>query len=483
MSLCPANKSCKLPAWDIFNRSAGLSVIDAIKITIFYYLRNPKKVKDMQEFPLDYQTVKDIIDGFHLQDFGKATIREMVSMAHLIEKKTGCKFAHMEMGIPGIPAPQIGVDAEIAALNNGVASVYPPLAGIPELKKEASRFIKAFVGVDVDGEHCVPVTGSMNGSFASFLVAGQCDPAKDTILFIDPGFSVQKLQIQVLGYTTEAFDIYDYRGDKLEAKLLSYLEKGNIAAITYSNPNNPSWVCLTEEELRTIGRLAEKFDAIVIEDLAYFAMDFRKDLGKPFKPPYQATVARYTDNYILLVSGSKAFSYAGQRIGLIAMSDRIYGRRYPGLQKRYGVAEFGNVLISRVLYSISAGTTHSTQYAMAAMLKAANDGTFDFVEEIKIYGRRAEKLKKLFTGNGFYIVYDKDGDKDIADGFYFTIGYPGKSGSQLMYELMFYGISAVALGTSGSDQQGLRICTSFTKEEMFDEIGRRLEAYDKAQKV
>ena len=141
------------------------------------------------------------------------------------------------------------------------------------------------------------------------------------------------------------------------------------------------------------------------------------------------------------------------------------------------------MLISRVLYSISAGTTHSTQYAMAAMLKAANDGTFDFVEEIKIYGRRAEKLKKLFTGNGFYIVYDKDGDKDIADGFYFTIGYPGKSGSQLMYELMFYGISAVALGTSGSDQQGLRICTSFTKEEMFDEIGRRLEAYDKAQKV
>lgn len=436
----------------------------------------------MQNLPLDYDTVKEIIDGFHLKDFGNATIREMVSMANQIESKTGCKFAHMEMGIPGIPAPEIGIEAEIQALKQGVASVYPPLAGIPELKHEASRFIKAFVNVDINGEHCVPVTGSMNGSFASFLVAGQCDPTKDTILFIDPGFSVQKLQIQVLGYKTEAFDIYDFRGDKLETKLLSYLEKGNIAAITYSNPNNPSWVCLTEDELKTIGSLATKFDAMVIEDLAYFAMDFRKDLGKPFLPPYQASVSHYTDNFILLISGSKAFSYAGQRIGIIAMSDKIYGRSYPGLAQRYGVSEFGNVLISRVLYSISAGTTHSTQYAMAAMLKAANDGTFDFVEEIKIYGRRAEKLKKLFTENGFYIVYDKDGDRDIADGFYFTIGYPGKSGSQLMYELMFYGISTVALGTSGSDQQGLRICTSFTKEEMFDEIERRLKAYDKEQK-
>lgn len=436
----------------------------------------------MQKFPLDYNTVKKIIDGFHLQDFGNATIREMVSMANQIESTTGCKFAHMEMGIPGIPAPEIGIEAEIQALKKGVASVYPPLAGIPELKREASRFIKAFVNVDINGEHCVPVTGSMNGSFASFLVAGQCDPTKDTILFIDPGFSVQKLQIQVLGYKTEAFDIYDFRGDKLETKLLSYLEKGNIAAITYSNPNNPSWVCLTEDELKTIGSLATKFDAMVIEDLAYFAMDFRKDLGKPFQPPYQASVAHYTDNFILLISGSKAFSYAGQRIGIIAMSDKIYNRPYPGLAQRYGVSEFGNVLISRVLYSISAGTTHSTQYAMAAMLKAANDGTFDFVEEIKIYGRRAEKLKKLFTENGFYIVYDKDGDRDIADGFYFTIGYPGKSGSQLMYELMFYGISTVALGTSGSDQQGLRICTSFTKEEMFDEIEHRLKAYNEEQK-
>lgn len=147
-----------------------------------------------------------------------------------------------------------------------------------------------------------------------------------------------------MGQKYETFDVYDFRGDKLKEKLESYLEKGNISAIIYSNPNNPSWICLSDKELRIIGELATRYDVIVLEDLAYFAMDFRKDLSTPFQAPYQPSVAHYTDNYILLISGSKAFSYAGQRIGVSCISDKLYHRSYPGLTKqlrwryiRYGI--------------------------------------------------------------------------------------------------------------------------------------------------
>lgn len=109
------------------------------------------------------------------------------------------------------------------------------------------------------------------------------------------------------------------------------MKKGNISAIIYSNPNNPSWICLKDEELRIIGELATQYDVIVLEDLAYFAMDFRQDLSKPYQAPYQPSVAHYTDNYVLLISGSKAFSYAGQRIGVSCISDKLYHRSYPGL--------------------------------------------------------------------------------------------------------------------------------------------------------
>lgn len=274
----------------------------------------------MKNTPVDYQTARRIIDGFGLPDFGKATIREVVAISTQLEQETGTEFIHMEMGVPGLKAAQVGVDAEIEALRNGIASIYPNINGTPEVKKQASRFIKAFINIDIDPECCVPVTGSMQGTYASFLTAGQCTPGKDTILFIDPGFPVQKQQIAVMGYKYESFDVYEYRGERLREALETHLSKGNIAAMIYSNPNNPAWFCLTDEELKIIGEMANKYDVIVIEDLAYFAMDFRKDLGCPFEPPYQASVARYTDNYIMQISGSKAFSYAGQRIGVTAIS-------------------------------------------------------------------------------------------------------------------------------------------------------------------
>lgn len=303
----------------------------------------------MKQTPIDKQIVDGLIEKLGITDFAKATIREVKQVATKAEQETGIEFIKMEMGIPGLPAAKAGVKAQIKALEDGIAHSYPDIQGYPELKKEASRFVKAFIGVDIAPEGCVPVSGSMQGTFASFLTCSQADPQKDTVLFIDPGFPVQKMQLQVMGVKYETFDVYDYRGDKLKGKLESYLKKGNICAIVYSNPNNPAWICLREEELKVIGELATKYDVIVMEDLAYFAMDFRKNLSTPFEPPYQVTVARYTDNYILLISGSKAFSYAGERIGVTCISDKLFHRHFPALANRYEGLPFGLVFSTNAL--------------------------------------------------------------------------------------------------------------------------------------
>jgi aspartate/methionine/tyrosine aminotransferase len=317
----------------------------------------------------------------------------------------------------------------------------------------------------------------MQGTFASFVTCSQADKKKNTVLFIDPGFPVQKMQLQVQGVPYETFDVYHFRGEKLREKLESYLSKGNICAIVYSNPNNPAWICLREEELAIIGEMANKYDVIVMEDLAYFAMDFRQDLSKPFMPPYQATVARYTDNYILLISGSKAFSYAGERIGVTCISNKLFHRKYPDLAERYEGLPFGFVFSTRILYALSSGTSHSAQMAMAAMLKAACDGSFNFREEVMEYGRRAHRLKEIFCRHGFHIVYDTDLDQPIADGFYFTIGYKNMTSGQLAHELMYYGVSAICLITTGSEQEGLRVCTSFIEPHQYDLLDERMKIF------
>lgn len=432
----------------------------------------------MKQTPIDPKLIDSLVGELGINDFAKATIREVKLVAARAEKQSGVEFIKMEMGIPGLPAAKVGVEAQMKALGNGIANLYPDIQGLPELKNEASRFVKAFIGIDIAPEGCVPVCGSMQGTFASFLTCSQADSKKDTVLFIDPGFPVQKMQLQVMGVKYETFDVYSYRGERLGEKLESYLKQGNICAIVYSNPNNPSWICLNEEELKTIGQLATQYDAIVMEDLAYFAMDFRRDLSKPFLPPYQPTVGRYTDNYILLISGSKAFSYAGERIGVTCISDKLFHRHFDELAARYGGLTFGPVFSTRMLYALSSGTSHSAQYAMAAMLRAASNGEYDFRSEVSVYGKRAHQLKEIFLRHGFHIVYDKDLDEPVADGFYFTIGYKNMSSGQLAYKLMSYGVSAICLVTTGSDQEGLRVCTSFIEDHQYAQLEERMSIWE-----
>ncbi len=431
----------------------------------------------MDNTPVKKEIVRKYIDQLRISDPGKASIREIVALINLIEEESRVKFIRMEMGVPGLPPAQVGVEAEIKALQAGVASVYPMMDGIKPLKSEASRFIKTFMNIDVDPASCIPTTGAMQGTFSALLVAGNVDKQKDTTLFLDPGFPVQKQQMTVMNHKYLSFDVFDFRGEKLRAKLESYLSKGNINSMVYSNPNNPSWICFTEEELQIIGELATKYDVIVMEDLAYFGMDFRKDLYTPGKPPYQPTVAKYTDHYVLFISASKIFSYAGQRCAIMAISNKLWSRQYDNLEKRFGSKPFGFTIVMQVLYALSSGITHSTQHALAAMLKAANDGEFNFIEDVKEYGRKAKIMKDLFVANGFRIVYEKDGDEPIADGFYFTVGYPGMTGGELLENLLCYGISAITLTNTGSEKEGLRACVSHVKREQFDDLENRLKLF------
>ena len=410
----------------------------------------------MDNIPISEDIIESLKKATGILSPGTASIREIVALVNRIEKETGIRFVRMEMGVPGLPAPEIGINAEIEALKSGVGSLYPDITGLRSLKEEASRFIKLFLDIDISPGGCIPTVGSMMGSMICFLVANRNDRTKEGSLFIDPGF----------------------RGKKLRDKLESLLETGKVSSLIYSNPNNPTWICLTEEELSIIGELCRKYDVIAIEDLAYFGMDFRKDYLNPGEPPFQPTVARYTDDYVLLISSSKIFSYAGQRIAIMAISDSLFNRSYPDLLRYYSSDKFGHSVVFGALYGISAGVSHSVQYGFSALLKAVNDGTYRFRDDIIEYGEKAKIMKELFTGNGFTITYDKDIDQPIADGFYFTISYPGMTASELIDALIPFGISAITLNSTGSERKdGLRACVSQVPRSLFSDLEHRLKSF------
>ena len=416
----------------------------------------------------------------HVADLSHATIGETLLVAQYLEQKTGIPFIRMDQGSPGLPVNRHGVEAEKRALDSGIGSQYPAAAGVKELKDAASECVKAFINIGIKPEGCLPTVGSVAGSFGSFIACCQRKtfPEMGKVLFIDPGFPIQKSQLRILGIEWKEFDIYPYRGQALRAKLEEEMKDGDIAAVVYSNPNNPAWISLEEEELSIIGEMADKHDVIVIEDLAYFAMDSRRDLSHPYEPPYVRTVARYTDNYILLLSASKIFSYAGQRIALACVSDKLYSRHCPALAQRYHDAGvFGPTFVASIQYMITSGCTASTQYGYAEMLRLACEGKINFVEDTKEYAIRARRMKDIFLRNGFAITYPRDVTEDIADGFFFSLSYPGLSGGELAKELISYGVSRLNLDTTGSMQPGVRACTSRMREELYDVLEDRMRQF------
>ena len=436
------------------------------------------------QVPLDKHIVDSICRQFGLRNFnelGTASIRQLAGVVRNIEQATGLEYVNMALGEPGLPAEKIGIEAEHQALLNGCASHYPNIIGIPEVKKWGSEFVRAFINIPRPPECILPTVGSMQAAFALNMLLTRLNPEKDTILFLDPCFPVQKMQCNVIGSRIEAFDIADFRGDKLREELERHLQSGRIAGILCSNPNTPTWACLADEELRTIGELATEYDAIVLEDLAYLNMDFRDpNRGNPYAEPYQPSVGHYTHNCIQLISCSKIFSYAGQRAAFVAIDPVLAKRVYPALGKRlHNNGELLQSFAYFFLYALSSGVCHSVQYGMAAMLQAACEGKLRFVDNTREYARRAKKIKEILVRNGFHIVYDKDANgQEVGDGFFFTFGYKDWSGKKLVNKLIYYGVSAISLESTGAQREGMRGCASTIREDQYEVLDERLRKFN-----
>ena len=87
-----------------------------------------------------------------------------------------------------------------------------------------------------------------------------------------------------------------------------------------------------------------------------------------------------------------------ERIGMMVISDKLYNSRFPDLKRYYASDQFGYAMIFGSMYALSSGTAHTPQYGLAAILKAVNDGKYDFVKIVKEYERRLVFRIRRFFG-------------------------------------------------------------------------------------
>ncbi len=436
-----------------------------------------RRKKLSENIPLEKQHLYNIFDetGFDPENL---SIRETNRLATIINDKHKIEFIRMEMGIPNIPTPEIAKSAEKEAIDKGLQGFYPPFDGIPELKSAGRNFVKAFLDLDVENKHIIPTCGSLQGGYISQALAGNMHKNRKTILYLDPTFPVTRYQAKFLGLKAIGIDLYNYRGNKLIEEIKKHVANGKIGGILWSSPNNPSWSCLNELELKQIAEICDMNDILAIEDLAYIGMDFRKDYSVPFCKPFIPTIGKFGENWITLISASKAFSFPGPRCAISIISPHINEKKYANLKDFCEREQFGHAFSLGGLYVTTSGASHTAQYALAKMLDAATNNNFNFIEITSEYGRRAEKVKEIFLKYGFEQVYKKDMDEPVGNGFYLTMSYPKYDGNDLMLELLRYGISTITLKSTGSVRhEGLRVCISFIGLEKIPTLENKLRKF------
>ena len=427
-----------------------------------------------ENIPLEKQQLDIIFNetGFNSKNL---SIRETNRLSTIINRKHNLEVVRMEMGIPNIPTSDIAKAAEKEAIDKGLQGFYPPFDGIPELKEAGREFVKAFLDLDVENKHIIPTCGSLQGGYISQALAGNMIKGKRTILYLDPTFPVTRYQAKFLGLEAVGIDLYNYRGNQLIDEIKKHVKGGEIGGILWSSPNNPSWSCLNDFELKEIAKICDSNEILAIEDLAYIGMDFREDYSVPFSKPFIPTVGKYGKYWITLISASKAFSFPGPRCAIAIISPKINEKKFSNLKEFCDREQFGHAFSLGGLYVTTSGTSHTAQYGLAKMLEAATNGDFNFIEITSEYGKRAEKVKEIFLRYGFEQVYKKDMDEPVGNGFYLTMSYPGYDGNDLMLELLRYGISTITLKSTGSVRhEGLRVCISFIGQEEMPLLEKKL---------
>ena len=68
-------------------------------------------------------------------------------------------------------------------------------------------------------------------------------------------------------------------------------------------------------------------------------------------------------------------------------------------------------------------------------------------------------------------------DEEVGDGFFFTFGYKDWTGEKMVNKLIYYGISAISLASTGAQREGMRGCVSCIREDQYELLDQRLALF------
>ena len=196
-----------------------------------------------------------------------------------------------------------------------IPNQYPPMLGVPDLRKAIAAHNKRFYGLDIDWETETMVSsGATEGLAACFL--GLLNPG-DEVVVIEPLYDCYLPMIERAGGVPKRVSIKppDW---KLNEKALKSAFSPKTKLVLINSPQNPASKVYDMKELELIAKLIEEYDAIAICDEVYEHIVFDNRKHIPLM-----TLPGMRDRSIRIGSAGKTFSLTGWKVGYLTGSEYL----------------------------------------------------------------------------------------------------------------------------------------------------------------
>ncbi|NWE13697.1 aminotransferase class I/II-fold pyridoxal phosphate-dependent enzyme [Pseudomonas yamanorum] len=213
----------------------------------------------------------------------------------------------LSVGDPDFATPSFITDAAVEALRQGDTH-YTEIPGRPALRDAiAARYSKSLAR-PLSAENVITVAGAQNALFVTSLCLLQ---AGDEVIVLDPMYVTYEATLKASGATLVRVPCSADSGFRLDSALLAAAITPRTRAIFFSNPNNPTGVVLTPQELQAIADLAIEHELWVVVDEVYESLVFDGEYHSLAALPGMA------ERCIVIGSLSKSHAMTGWRIGWI----------------------------------------------------------------------------------------------------------------------------------------------------------------------
>ena len=313
----------------------------------------------------------------------KSCIRELAAYGAARKAEIGAdKVFDFSIGNPSVPAPP-ALDAALRALleteDSTVLHSYTPAAGLPSLRRAIADDLRTRLGAPVTAEGIYVCCGAAAGLAA--CCRGLIRPGEEAVAFA-PFFPEYRVFAEGAGGVLKTVPPDERLRPDWEAFARSLGEK--TALVILNSPNNPSGVVLGEDDLTR---------------LAAILADAQRRVGHPIylvsDEPYRELVydgalppcpLRFYDNAVLCYSFSKSLSLPGERLGYLAVSERMEEKE--------------------AVFAALAGAARASGYVNApSLMQRAVERCLGLTADLGVYRVNRELLYRALCEAGFSCVY------------------------------------------------------------------------------